>query len=289
MSGVTVNAPAKINLHLEVTGKRPDGYHSIKSVFQAVSLYDTVRIYPEGGDGFYSLSGEFDFPREENLITKALGVFREVTGVNSGVAVECVKRIPQGSGLGGGSSDAAAVLAGLDLLFGTGLSRDELQSAGAVLGSDVPFFFSSATALVSGRGEVVSPLPTLWELPVLIIDTGIHVSTKDAYGKLDRAGTGKRSLPDPVSVYRKHPSEWTFFNDFFDVLDAENPVYTETLSALKSLGSVFSSVSGSGSSVFGIFDDEKSADYALYRLKTEFRTVHKGKMLANPLEAVYNS
>ncbi len=289
MSGVIINAPAKINLHLEVTGRRSDGYHSIISVFQTVSLYDTVKIYSEGEEGFYSLSGGFDFPAEENLITRALEVFREITGINSGVVVECVKRIPAGSGLGGGSSDAAAVLAGLDLLFGTSLTKEELQSAGARIGSDVPFFFSSATALVSGRGEVVEPLPTLWELPVLIIDTGIHVSTKAAYDKLDRAGTERRSLPDPVSVYTDHPSKWSFFNDFFEILNTENPIYRGTLAALKTLGAVFSSVSGSGSSVFGIFEDEKSAEYALNRLKTEFRAVHKGKMLANPLEAVYNS
>lgn len=290
MSKVIIEAPAKINLHLEVIGKRKDGFHSIRSVFQLVSISDLITITRTGGEGYYALKGNFDFPLENNLITGALNLFRELTGIRSGVSIECSKVIPAGAGLGGGSSDAASVLKGLNILFDSGLSTKELSEAGSRLGSDIPFFFAGGTAVVTGRGEIVKPVSTEWDLPVIIIDTGIHVSTKEAYAELDKiTDRSEDSFFSLEKEYLKNPSSWRFRNNFFKVLASGNSIYESSLRLLNSTGSLFSSISGSGSSVFGIFPDEKTLNKSYMMLKNEFPMVHKGKMLANPKEAVYNS
>ena len=290
MSSITIQAPAKINLHLAVNGIREDGFHSIRSVFQLVSLHDLLKLTCLEEKGAYYLKGNFNFPEKDNLITRAVLLFRELTGIDAGIGVECRKSIPSGAGLGGGSSDAASVLKGLNILFETGLKDTDMAKAGSRIGSDIPFFFGRGTAVVTGRGENVKPIGTRWDLPVVIVDTGIHVSTRDAYRKLDKIG-GSNSLPgiDIETEYLKHPSEWRFYNDFYRVLEPENPVYRRCIEKLEYRSALFSSVSGSGSSVYGIFEDEKTAIYAYRSLKNEFRGVHKGKMLANTPEAVYNS
>lgn len=290
MSTVTIPAPAKINLHLEITGLRDDGFHTINSIFQLVSLADLIKISLKKDPGFYSLKGNFNFPREHNLITKAVKLFREVTGLHDGVEIECIKRIPAGAGLGGGSSDAASVLKGLNLLFNAGLSSREMAEAGSSLGSDIPFFFGTGTAVVTGRGEVVKGVETLWDFPVVIIDTGIHVSTKEAYRKFDELSNhSPAGIGDLEDSYCKAPSYWPFYNDFFTVLDLEDPVYRSCINRLKSFEALYSAISGSGSSVFGIFSDENGAAAAAGALKKEFKGVHRGKMLAIPPQAVYNS
>ncbi len=290
MATITLTAQAKINLHLEITGLRDDGFHTINSIFQLVSLADLIKISTKKDTGFYSLKGNFNFPREHNLITKALKLFREVTGLHDGVEIECIKKIPAGAGLGGGSSDAASVLKGLNLLFNAGLSSKEMAEAGSTLGSDIPFFFGTGTAVVMGRGEEVKGIETLWDLPVVIIDTGIHVSTQEAYRKFDEySNHSPAKIGALEDEYRKKPSLWPFYNDFFTVLDLEDPVYRNCINRLKSFGALYSAISGSGSAVFGIFSDGKGAAAAAGALEKEFKGVHKGKMLAIPPKAVYNS
>ncbi len=289
---VTVNAPAKINLHLEVGSKRQDGYHFIRSLFQSVSLYDKLIISTDMHSGNFHLDGNFAFPVHQNLIYKAVNVFREYTGISSGLHILCEKIIPSGGGLGGGSSDAASTLIGLNCLFDTRLTIAELMKLGSALGSDLPFFFGSPTAYVSGRGERVSRLTTKWQLPVLVIETGVSVSTTDAYTELDQNPVLEREKLDMSAIcamYERYPGEWCFFNDFYSILVKGNDIYSRALQALTDAGSLFSMVSGSGSSVYGIFDDEKSAVEGEKELKKRFKRVHKGKMLANPTKAVYNS
>ena len=289
---VTVNAPAKINLHLEIGSKRQDGYHFIRSLFQSVSLYDKLTISTDMHSGNFYLDGDFAFPVHQNLIYKAVNVFREHTGVSSDLQISCEKIIPCGGGLGGGSSDAASTLIGLNCLFDTRLSVAELMKMGSALGSDVPFFFGSPTAYVNGRGERVAGLTTKWQLPVLIIETGVAVSTADAFTEFDQNPVLERAKLDMTAIYamyERYPGEWCFFNDFYSILMKGNDIYAQALQALTDAGSLFSMVSGSGSSVYGIFDDEKSAVEGEKELKKTFKRVHKGKMLANPTQAVYNS
>ncbi len=289
MTGIRVLAPAKINLHLEIGEKRSDGFHSIHSLFQAVSLYDLLSISSNFSRGSFSLAGMPDIPVEKNLIYRAAEVFREYTGIVSDIHIVCHKTIPEGGGLGGGSSDAASTLIGLNKLFRTELSEEVLQTLGEKLGSDVPFFFGSPTAFVSGRGEKVLPVATKWTLPLLIIETGLQENTAAAYEELDREMQKHPFSRDIISMYRLPPSQWLFRNDFYRILERKSPLYAEALSLLTLNGAVFSMVSGSGSSVFGIFDNDGTAERAAMKLKKRFKRVHKGKMLANPTQAVYNS
>ncbi len=286
---VSVNAPAKINLHLEIGSKRHDGYHLVRSLFQAVSFHDQLTVSTGSFSDNFHLSGNFAFPVYQNLIYKAVNVFREHTGVSSDLKITCKKVIPAGGGLGGGSSDAASTLIGLNRLFNTRLTVTELMKLGETIGSDVPFFFGSPTAYVTGRGEKVIPVKTKWELPLLIIETGLVVSTADAYKEIDQNPDRKRDRIDITAMYERYPREWRFFNDFHSILMKGNNIYSQVLQALRDAGSLFHMVSGSGSSVFGIFEDEKSAAEGEKVLKKSFKRVHKGKMLANPTQAVYNS
>lgn len=289
MVKVEIEAPAKINLHLTVGEKGRDGFHSLVSLFQMVSLHDTIRLFREEKSMKIDLSGNFNFPMANNLIYRAAILFRDYTGITDGVSIQCLKVIPEGSGMGGGSSDAAATLIGLNKLFGANLTIAELMSLGQKIGSDVPFFFGSSTALVTGRGENIKRIKTKWDLPLLIIDTGLQVKTPWAYNKLDSSKVIKKKVPPIQKMYTLTPDKWNFFNDFYAVLKNQNPVYSNAIKTLYTSGALFSMVTGTGSSVFGIFDNENAAENALQSIKNKFNRVYKGKMLAIPPQPVYNS
>ena len=163
---LTVRAPAKINLTLEVLSKRGDGYHEIRSVIQTIDLCDIITI-DEGKDtSFKSTIKEWD--PEMSLVSKAVHLFREVTGITRNVSITIEKNIPMMAGLGGDSSDAAAVLRGLNRLYETNLPKEELHRIAEQLGSDVPFFLYGGTALIEGRGEIVTPLPSVPEMCLVL-------------------------------------------------------------------------------------------------------------------------
>ncbi len=181
---VTVQAPGKVNLTLEVLGKRSDGYHEIASVMQAISLFDTLTIRPS--DEIKVLAEIEDLGTQDNLIYRAAMLLRETSGVSAGAEIRLDKQIPLAAGLGGGSSDAAATLLGLDRLWGLDLAEGELKELAAQLGSDVPFFLTGGTALVEGRGERVSNVktpPTMW-LVLAFPDHRLENKTATAYKTL---------------------------------------------------------------------------------------------------------
>lgn len=151
-----LKAPAKVNLTLEVLGRRPDGYHEIGSIIQAIGLYDVLTMEPAQG---LEVEPEM-IAGEENMVMKAARLLKDATGTLQGARLRLTKSIPVRMGLGGGSSDAAATLTGLNRLWGLGLSRERLLPLALALGSDVPFFVHGSTALVEGRGETVTPLPS---------------------------------------------------------------------------------------------------------------------------------
>jgi 4-diphosphocytidyl-2-C-methyl-D-erythritol kinase len=167
MSVPTLQAPAKLNLTLEVLAKRQDGFHEIRSVIQTISLCDSLRFQLSQNIEFNC--DQPDWIPEKSLVSKAVGLLQEVTGCNKGAAIEVNKRIPLLSGLGGDSSDAAAILRGLNELWGLGLSLEELLELASQLGSDVAFFLYGGTALVEGRGEVVIPLPSVSAMWVVLL------------------------------------------------------------------------------------------------------------------------
>ncbi len=266
-TSVRVEAPAKINLHLRVYGRRPDGYHGIRSLFQAVSLSDELTIRSLKSPEAVEIDGEFDCPPQATTVHAAVLAFRRITGIRSGVSISIEKRIPAGAGLGGGSSDAASVLRGLDFLHGTGLGIEELSQAGAMVGSDVPFFFREGAALVSGRGERVREICPRQDFFLALAFPGFPVSTARAYALLDSArpdDSSERdlSMQEIETAYRSPARTWPFANSFEEWVGVGHPRILSIRESLLSLGAVFAAMSGSGSTVFGVFDDGPSRDRA---------------------------
>jgi 4-diphosphocytidyl-2-C-methyl-D-erythritol kinase len=262
--GVTILSPAKINLHLEVYPKRADGFHPILSIFQMVSLYDEITIRSLKISDVCTIDGNFDFPPEENIIWKCWNLFRRETGIRQGVAISVVKRIPQGAGLGGGSSNAGAVLRGLDTLFRTKIPPERLSEIGSEVGSDVPFFCTAPAAVVHGRGEFVQEIPARTDFWVVIVVPAVHISTKAAYGWIDAEGfydpEEENRGENIVKAYSiQNPSSWNFKNAFYPVLSKNGPVFREVLDLFVDFGASYTNISGSGSAMFGVFLDREKA------------------------------
>lgn len=265
---VVVEAPAKINLHLQVLGTRPDGFHDILSLFQAISLSDTLDIRVHSGAEI-RVYGDFDCPEKENTIYRAARAFLEAVGSSEGVEMRAEKRIPLGAGLGGGSSDAAAVLKALNRVFGDALTGPELALLGAGIGSDVPFFLGEPCAVVAGRGEVLDPAEARSDFRVVVLFPGFPIRTAYAYATVDEVRKGNpdwiRETWDADRIreeYRKEPRSWRFRNDFFDCLISRNPELDGVERAVRDTDASFAGMTGSGSAFFGIYESQAAADRA---------------------------
>lgn len=267
---LVIDSPAKVNLHLEIGPKREDGFHELRSLFQKVSFYDTIRLRSLTDTNSCRVEGDFSCSTEQNLIFKAYTLFREATGLADGLEVEVEKRIPEGAGLGGGSSNAAATLVGLNRLYETRLSPGELAALGAQLGSDVPFFCTAECAYVAGRGEVVYPLEHVRRIPLILILPSFSVSTSVAYGWLDEE---KRNSPFGMdrealtAMYAGGLEAWRFSNSFTPVLKQRFPEIETCLDLLRASGACFADVSGSGSALFGVYPSRSMAEEAAKGLK----------------------
>ena len=255
----TINAPCKINLHLAIGERRPDGFHELESLFVPLDFHDTLRFECGGKDGDCSLEMNWEaeavqsvippvIPFEKNLVTRAVSLFREASGLKSGLTIRLDKRVPVGAGLGGGSSDAASCLLALNSLAGEALPMEELKKIAAVLGSDVPFFLGTdrivcpqdtvcpSAAFVSGRGELVKPVKTPQGLWVLLVKPGFYSDTAEAFQLLDQAREQMREAKTSLLAWEKPPIDviikslegapetWPFYNDFLPVfLNSHNP------------------------------------------------------------------
>ena len=259
---MTVTAPAKINLHLAVKDRRPDGYHNLESTFLALNFGDTLRFKPISGKNSVEIAMkglDFSLPPEKNIIFKALSVFREKTGFSQGLKINVEKRIPAGGGLGGGSSDAASTLLALNKLAGCPLSKDALLEMGASIGSDIPFFIYETTAArVSGRGECIEPV----EVPnnfFVLVNPGFPSDTAAAFRLLDEARAVEKNF---------------HISNFLQVLkEPEKSVYKNIISRLHELGAAPAELSGTGSTCFGVFNEEASAKKAAALLRNEWSFV----------------
>lgn len=272
MSRVRILSPAKINLHLDVFPIREDGFHSILSIFQMISWYDEIEVRSLKTQDVCTIEGDFDFPQEDNIISKVHELFARETGRRDGVAFRVRKRIPRGAGLGGGSSNAASALRALDALFQTRLTSKRLMELGAMAGSDVPFFLGAAAALVSGRGEHIEVLPGRTDFWLLIVLPEVRIGTRDAYRWIDEDGLFPvRDEKRAELLSRKYrcekPADWNFSNSFYSALRARFPEFEKIRKLLKHNGATAAAVSGSGSALFGVFSDEKNAREAGYRMK----------------------
>lgn len=271
---VRVTAPAKLNLHLKVLPKRADGFHDIESIFQKVPLYDELLI--EMVDKNYEcqvVSPDFVLP-QENTLTLAYKAFKSLTGISKGVKVLLKKQIPSGAGMGGGSSDAAAMLRGLQKLFNISLDEVQLQNAASKIGSDVFFFLSdevvNSTALVTGRGENVDYIKSRRDLSYVLVCPGVHSSTKEAYGLVDDWNNGSMTefpmLNKLEFIYDGSVKNWSFNNSFTEPLVQKYPEIENALRDVRLTGADFVQMTGSGSVVFGVFESEEDSKKAYTQL-----------------------
>ena len=270
------NANAKINVYLNVTAKRENGYHDIVSIMQTVSLCDRVSIDLTPAEQtlvMLSASGNKSMPtNENNLAYRAAMLFLKETGIVGKVTLHIEKQIPMAAGLAGGSADAAAVFRGLNKLCGSPLSLDSLCKLGCTLGADIPFCIRRGSALVTGIGDVQEEIAPMPFSSIVIACGGDGVSTPAAYGALDDKYDSFKSPCVPPSHYEKIVEAWKrqspfeacahFYNIFEEVVPKERPCVDKIKSTMLQCGAVRAMMSGSGPSVFGIFASAKEANTA---------------------------
>lgn len=274
LRSVHVIVPAKINLHLKVNEKRNDGFHDIESIFQKVPLYDELLIEMADTKNTCKVNSPvFKLP-ENNTLVSAYTAFCAATGIDIGVNVTLTKRIPSGAGMGGGSSDAAGMLQGLQKLFEVSLTDAELKKAAETIGSDVSFFLYDGpdydAAIVTGRGEYVKYIKSRRDLFYVLVCPGVHSSTKEAYDLVDNWNNGDStafpSLLDLEAIYRSPVKNWTFENSFTKPIAWKYPIIQKAIQDVKSFNPDFVEMTGSGSVVFGIFSSENDAKKAYTQL-----------------------
>lgn len=244
-------ASAKINLGLYVKRKREDGFHEIESVFHKIPIYDFVELLPAEQDEMFVHNTEVPGDTSENICLKAVQLLRKKNLIQNHYQIHLLKNIPIGAGLGGGSSDATSVISLLNEVEDLNLSKQQLAELSAELGSDCPFFFENEAALVQGRGEKISPIDfSLKGYYLVLIYPNLHISTGEAYGNVDLEKTTKNPLQLDLSPY-DWQSNWR--NDFELGLFEIYPVLHRIKNELIQLGAFYASMSGSGSTVYGLF------------------------------------
>lgn len=263
MEQINLRAFAKINLFLDVLGKRVDGFHDISSILQSISLADEITLSP---DRFLRLfCNDSSLANNDNLALRAARVLREEYRAPGGAVIELTKKIPVGAGLGGGSADAAAVLIGLNRLWNLRLPQEELLRIGANLGADVPFCLMGGTALAQGKGEMLEPLQALPETAVLLYVPPYRVSTSWAYSELDRNGTHLEPRSNQLDQVLKavERGDWSrvadnLANSFSTVILGRYPDLKRHRKAMLEESALGVGLSGSGPTLFGI----RSPDYS---------------------------
>jgi len=264
---LVMRAPAKINLHLEVLKHRHDGYHEVETILQAVTLFDEVEVTLveeyAGGEPRINLTvvGNRDIPVDEtNLCWMAARKYCQVKRVSGNFSIKLMKNIPAGAGLGGGSSDAAAVLVALDKLFGKNSDADSLERIGATLGADVPFFIKGGTALGRGVGTQLTQLPQICHARFIIVKPGLNLETSEVYGNLKMGLTvnsAKANIKVVKPLLARFPQEnWLGFNRLEEVVLPGQPELQRLVLELREEAPV-AMLSGSGSAVYAAFPRER--------------------------------
>jgi 4-diphosphocytidyl-2-C-methyl-D-erythritol kinase len=282
---LTVKAPAKINLTLEVLSQRPDGFHQIRSLIQAIDLCDSLSF--SLSDGIEFSSDNPDFVPEESLTSKAAALLRQTTGCSKGATIEVSKRIPFSSGLGGDSSDAAATLHGLNKLWQLGLSPEELFKLAPRLGSDVAFFVYGGTALVEGRGERVTSLPSLPPRWVALIVPPLPVvkeKTRQLYARLKPSHYSDGQITQRLLKVLKEGGEFKpsmLFNTFENVAFDFSPKLKVYKEHFIKLGAQNVHLAGSGPTLFAMFEDKAQAEELYQRCKDQGLESYLAETLAS--------
>ncbi len=269
MNSITVKAYAKINLGLDVLRKREDGYHDVSMIMQSLELHDTISINKSLSEGISIQTNLSYLPNNQNnLVYKAAALFMDTISSKEGLSIKLTKNIPVAAGLAGGSSDAAATLKGLNELYGTGMSTEELSRLGVKIGADVPYCIMLGTALSEGIGEVLTPLAPIPECLILLVKPNISVSTKYVYENLrlvegikhpDIALMKTALVEGDLATLSKH------MDNILQTVTVRNyPIISEIKEKMKTLGALTSLMSGSGPTVFGIYQDQRLASDAFH-------------------------
>ncbi len=267
MKYIEIKSPAKINIGLNILNKRTDGFHNLQTIFYPLyDLYDLIKI--EKCDHFYFESDHEKIRDEDsNLIIKAVKLLEKVSQKRFLVRIEIEKKIPLGAGLGGGSSNAAATLISLNEMFKLGIKHDQMIDLALELGSDVPFFIKSKPAIGFSRGENLQQIDFDIEKPILIINPGIHISTREAFPNLEL----KKPSLDYNKINIEQLSNYNFLkenltNDFENYVFSRYPEIKSIKSIMYEFGAKYSLMSGSGSTVYGIFEKETDAERVIDEL-----------------------
>lgn len=285
---ISLKALAKINLGLDVVRRREDGYHEVRMIMQTIHLYDRLDIKRTQEPGIQIQTNLSFLPvNENNLIYKAAKLLMDEFSITDGVSVKLDKRIPVAAGMAGGSTDAAAMLIGVNRLFSLGLTKRQLMERGVQIGADVPYCIMRGTALAEGIGEELSPLPPMVKCPVLIAKPAISVSTKFVYQNLKLDDTTIHPdidrLIDDIKAKNLHDIAAHMGNVLETVTIPNYPVIDEIKKHMLSNGAVGAMMSGSGPTVFGLFDDEDTAKKAYKAM----RSSHLARQVY--LTSVYNN
>lgn len=272
MDDISLKALAKINLGLDVVRRREDGYHEVRMIMQTIHLYDRLKITKMKTPGIEIHSNLPFLPvNENNLVYKAGKLLMDEFGIREGVRVDLLKRIPVAAGMAGGSSDAAAMLYGMNQLFGLKLSRQALMERGVTIGADVPYCLMRGTALAEGIGEKLKQLPPMVKCPVLIAKPQISVSTKFVYQNLKLDEHTVHPDIDRLIQDIRNKDLQAAARDMGNVLETVTipnyPVIAQIKEQMMHSGAVNSMMSGSGPTVFGLFENEKQAKKAYDDMK----------------------
>ena len=261
---ITLYAHAKINLGLRIIGTLPDGYHAIHSLFLPIyDLFDTLTFENHATDIIFISNDELNIPMEQNLIVKSAHLMRKHFGIQKGAIIHLDKVIPSGAGLGGGSSDAAATFRGLTKLWEITTDPPTLSELGLSLGSDIPFFFHDSPAIVEGKGEIITPISCDLYAWLLFIFPGIHINTGWAYSQIQEySDYDMINLKSAIQNGSINLQSEQLVNDFEKPIHAIHPILNDIKRQLISSGAIVSLMSGSGSTMYGIFSEESTAHSA---------------------------
>ncbi len=281
MDKVTVTAPAKLNLSLDVTGTDGRGYHTLDMIMQTVSVYEKVTVMPRQ-EGIVLSSNAKYIPRDsKNVAFRAAEVFFDHSGISAGADIYIRKKVPIKAGMAGGSADAAGVLVALDRLYGTVYGTEKLMELGGRVGSDVPFMISGGTKRVQGTGDVILPCPAMPRCHLVICMPSRGVSTPAAFMNFDRLGkevpVDTRALMDAMARKDIRKAALFMVNELEEA--ARSPDTRPIKEKLLATGALGAAMTGSGAAVFGVFDDDSLAQKAVEALKEDYRSVY----LAHPV------
>lgn len=276
LTSILLKARAKINLTLDVTGKREDGYHFVKMIMQTISLYDTLLIKKVQKPGIWLKCDVKWLPCDErNIAYKAAALMIETFGIKEGVSISIRKRIPVAAGLAGGSADCAAVIKGMNEIFKLGLDEEKLMELGSKLGSDVPFCIMEGTALAEGTGNILTRIDNCPELNMVLVKLPVSVSTATVYKNLNCYELPFHPDTEKMLVYIKNKDDEGIASALSNVLETVtikmHPRIDTIKDKLVEKGALGAVMSGSGPTVFGIFADKQAACEAADSLRSEMK------------------